>query len=288
MTYRVKNWENLYENSESKKLKHARYVLIPNKHDGKGFKRLASHPKKVEILAGWTLILQIASKMPNRGELRDEDGDLTAEDMSYMTSFPEKIFEITLEVLSDEKIGWIEKMSNSLDTPDNPLDSPDDSRDEGKGREGNRIEEKDPPLPPKGDEKKGKHSFKNSPYFDFQILRDSLPEWSEEKVKHYHQAAFEYSGSKGAKYLDWRLAIMAWDRKKPYNERTNGGQRQQRTFQQIQDDERREALERDRAIIERARARREASLHPNGTEKPPLVEEQGDFRGPGQIASGGL
>lgn len=68
-----------------------------------------------------------------------------------------------------------------------------------------------------------KHSFNHSDFYSFEKFREALPEWSEEKCQHYHRAATEYSGSKGAKYLDWRLAVMSWDRKEPFEQRKNKG-----------------------------------------------------------------
>jgi hypothetical protein len=67
-----------------------------------------------EIFTAWVLILQIASKMPTRGVLADEDGPLTAEDFSYMTGFDEKIFSKALIALSNPKIGWLGEYPNAL------------------------------------------------------------------------------------------------------------------------------------------------------------------------------
>ena len=48
--------------------------------------------------------------MPKRGILKDEEGDITTEDMESMTGFPKKIFEIAIPILIDEKIGWLEEI----------------------------------------------------------------------------------------------------------------------------------------------------------------------------------
>lgn len=65
-----------------------------------------------------------------------------------------------------------------------------------------------------------KHPFEKSPVFDFEKFKEAIPNWSDEKLRHYHQAAIEYSGSKGVKYFDWKLAVLAWDRKTPYAKET--------------------------------------------------------------------
>lgn len=112
--YAVRDWERHFENSESRKVKDASFVLIPNKHDGKGYARLTRNKKSCRALAGWLLILQVASKMPQRGILVDEDGALDAEDFADMTRFPADVFDDAIEVLTDPAIGWIEE----IDLPD--------------------------------------------------------------------------------------------------------------------------------------------------------------------------
>lgn len=144
--YRIKDWALHYENSESRKIKGARWVAIPNKHDGKGFRRMARHPRKVELFCAWTLILQVASKCPVRGTLADENGPLTALDLADMTSFPEEIFVLALDVLQTETIGWIEicqektaiRPDETAKSPDTPGQPPGESN--FPGNELNRIE----------------------------------------------------------------------------------------------------------------------------------------------------
>jgi hypothetical protein len=111
MTYRVKNWELHYEKAQSRPCKKPSWVALPNKHDGKGFRRVAQHERSVEIFAAWVLIVQVASKMPERGLLVDEDGPLTAEDLAVKTGFPASIFHAAFTVLVDPKIGWLERVS---------------------------------------------------------------------------------------------------------------------------------------------------------------------------------
>jgi len=110
--YRIKNWNEYFENSESRKLKSKsiRFITIPNKQDGKGFNRICRDKSGCEIFTAWIMILQVASKLPERGLLVDEQGALTSEDLSLMTRFDEKIFDKAFKFLSDSKIGWLEKI----------------------------------------------------------------------------------------------------------------------------------------------------------------------------------
>ena len=110
---------------------------MPNKHDGKSFRRLAAHREGVPAFAAWTLILEVASKMPTRGLLADEDGPLDAEDLSAKTGFPSSIFDLAFNLLTQPRIGWLEVVSGERD--EFPL-LPGASRNfalEGNGIEGN-------------------------------------------------------------------------------------------------------------------------------------------------------
>lgn len=153
--YRIRNWNKLYENSESKKIKNTRYVLVPNHHDGKGFRRLLTlpdnlpeHPDGIRIFSAWILILQIASKCAERGILADEDGPLTSEDMALKTGAPKEIFDGALSVLSSKDFRWIEaidileRQDNLRERPDEPGDHPDRTELNGTERNGikNRTE----------------------------------------------------------------------------------------------------------------------------------------------------
>lgn len=109
--YRVRNWETNFERSDTRKCVRMRWIAIPNKHDGKGFRRIVSHEKSTDIFTAWMMIVQVASKQKKRGLLVDEDGPLTSEDLSLMTGFSEEIFELAIPVLV--QIGWLEKVDNS-------------------------------------------------------------------------------------------------------------------------------------------------------------------------------
>jgi hypothetical protein len=110
MKYRIRNWDEYFENAQSRKCKGMKmsWVKIPNKHDGKGYRRLLREPEFGNIFAAWVLIVQVASKQAVRGTLEDSDGPITAEDLADSTGFAEKWFKLAFETLSDNKIGWLE------------------------------------------------------------------------------------------------------------------------------------------------------------------------------------
>lgn len=132
--YAIKDWEKHFENSESRKIKSLTWVPMKNKHDGKGYRRVVSHPKSIQVFCAWNLLVQVASKMPVRGLLRDDDGPLTTSDLSFKTGFPEAIFEEAFKVLTDPKIAWLVSQK-----PDGVPASPETSR--RAGVEGNGMEQ---------------------------------------------------------------------------------------------------------------------------------------------------
>lgn len=106
--YTIKAWERHYENAQSRKSKKShRWVAMPNKHDGKGFRRIMAMRDGAAIYGAWCLIVQIASKCPMRGVLADDDGPLDAEDMASKTGCPSSVFSRALEVLTSERVAWI-------------------------------------------------------------------------------------------------------------------------------------------------------------------------------------
>lgn len=107
--YRVKDWGRHYEVGESLRTKSITWLPLRNKHDGRGFRRIARLPNCDAVFCGFVLILELASKCPIRGVLADEDGPMTAEDMSIKTGFGADTFEAALSVLSDPDLGinWL-------------------------------------------------------------------------------------------------------------------------------------------------------------------------------------
>lgn len=111
--YRIRGWDELFENAQSRKCARLTWVPVPNKHDGKSFRRLMGLPNGPSLYGAWLLLLQVASKCPERGVLADEDGPLTAEDLSLKTGCPESLFAEVFTELVSNKIPWL--MAERLD-----------------------------------------------------------------------------------------------------------------------------------------------------------------------------
>lgn len=110
MIWRVKDWEELYERGE-KKIRKMEYVLVPNKHDGYGFRCLMAEPDRMALLGSWLLLLQVASKANPRGYLVRATGEPhTPESIAKMTGGRADVIRRALEVLSRDEILWIEEV----------------------------------------------------------------------------------------------------------------------------------------------------------------------------------
>jgi hypothetical protein len=168
--FRVRDWMAHFENSGTRKLDRLRFVLVPNKHDGKGYARLAARPEPEQLFCSFVLLLEIASKSPARGYLCDEEGPFTADDCAVMTRMPARGFERAFDELPGAAIGWLDKFeardrSEILPLFDSkPGDSPTSDPPSGrkrekpgeflpdwKGREWNGI----PPIAPQGGQSAG-------------------------------------------------------------------------------------------------------------------------------------
>jgi hypothetical protein len=92
------------------------WVPFPTKHDGSGFRRVAGHERAADLFAAWVLIVQTAAKMPTRGLLYKDGRALTASDLHFGTGFPEEIFHLAFNVLTNTDIGWLERVAGDAIT----------------------------------------------------------------------------------------------------------------------------------------------------------------------------
>ena len=114
-TYCIRRWSEVFENSQSRQYQRLTWTPLPNKHDGKSYRRLISMADGPALYGAWVLLVQVASKCPQRGVLADQDGPLDAEDLSHKTGCPAEVFAKAFEVLTNPKIAWLEVVSLSAD-----------------------------------------------------------------------------------------------------------------------------------------------------------------------------
>lgn len=126
--YCIANWKEQYETAETKKLIYLKWVPVPNKHDGLGFRRMSMQRNAADLFTGWNLMLQVASKGHRdheRGKLIRNGRPLTDEDLAMMTGFPVKIFTVSLEFFSSVQMSWLHVDNQGLaESPAIPAESP--------------------------------------------------------------------------------------------------------------------------------------------------------------------
>ncbi len=106
--YTIRDWNKHFETAQSRVVKRLAWVSIPNKHDGKSYRRLMRREGGPAMYGAWILIVQVASTCPKRGVLADSDGPLTAEDIAVKTDAPTELIEVALKVLCSPEIRWME------------------------------------------------------------------------------------------------------------------------------------------------------------------------------------
>jgi len=118
--YRIKNWAEHFETAESRKRKGPlSWVAVSTSFDGKRFRRLTRHEKSAEIFGAFVLIVEAAGRCRDRGTLIDDHGDpILPDDLEDMTGFPAKSFALAFEILSNPRIGWIERKKTGKDEID--------------------------------------------------------------------------------------------------------------------------------------------------------------------------
>lgn len=123
--FRIKDWDQHFENNRTRDLKELRFVYFPNKHDGDGYTQLVDHPDGMAHFGAWCLIVQIASRCNPRGTLIRAGGiPHDAVSMARRTSAQAQQFEAAIPRLLDP-IGWLEIVSQAersllIQTPSQP------------------------------------------------------------------------------------------------------------------------------------------------------------------------
>ena len=110
----VRDWCELYENSETRRRKQLGWVLTPNRHDSLGYCRLMAKGEEGCMIFGvWNVLLQMASRgaEETRGFFVDDSGKPYSRiDMSIKSRVPEAALEKAIPILIE--IGWLVEVSS--------------------------------------------------------------------------------------------------------------------------------------------------------------------------------
>ena len=158
MPYRIRDWDQLFENNRTRELKKIDWVPVPNRMDGDGYTALVTHPNGAAHLGAWLAILEICSRQKIRGSFPEsrtfpQDGaercgagshpPATREFslvFSRMSRLPSSVFEEVIPRLVE--IGWVECFQTDTEIPHFSAPSCDLLPMEGKRIEGKGIQEK--------------------------------------------------------------------------------------------------------------------------------------------------
>lgn len=150
MTYKIRDWEHVYENNRTRTLKHLEWVPVPNRMDGDGYTELLDHPNGAAHLGAWLALIQIASKCEPRGTLmREGERPHDSASLGRISRIAPEVFDEAIPRFVE--IGWLEVLSfrdyktmqEGAGIPHESAGSPHEaapSRAREKGMEGNGIE----------------------------------------------------------------------------------------------------------------------------------------------------
>jgi hypothetical protein len=112
-TYRIRGWAEHFESYECRRLvKALAWVATPTKHDGKTFRRVMRIDPSGALIGAWNLLVQVGAKCPIRGTLSDQDGPLTALDISDKTGLSVEAAAKAIEFFASDEIRWLEVVSD--------------------------------------------------------------------------------------------------------------------------------------------------------------------------------
>lgn len=142
-TYRIKNWDEHYENNRTRDLKVLNWVPIPNKLDSDGYTLIMEKKNGAAIFGAWIACVEVASKCRPRGTLvRDSNTPHNLESLSRITRMQKSIIKEMLDICTNE-CKWIEHIdlqSGAIIPQDNAIISQDTALKERK-KEGNGKKE---------------------------------------------------------------------------------------------------------------------------------------------------
>lgn len=105
--YRIRDWNERFENNRTRELKTLTRVLVPNSQDGSGYSELLDHPDGPAHYGCWIACLLVASKCDPRGTLlRGTRKPHTNRSIARSSHFPVEVVDAAIPRLIE--LGWIE------------------------------------------------------------------------------------------------------------------------------------------------------------------------------------
>lgn len=110
--FQVRDWQRHYENDRSRRVTKCKFVCVPNKQHGWGFKRIMAEPDGAAIYGIFHIIVGTCSQQQVRdGWLTDSGEPMVspwgAKDLAMRFGRPVEEVERALQVLTSDRVGWI-------------------------------------------------------------------------------------------------------------------------------------------------------------------------------------
>ena len=153
MTYRIRDWNTIFENNRTRELKRLEWVPVPNKMDGSGYRELVDHENGAAHLGAWYAILEISSRQKVRGTIPQESaaerGDIpqdlatTCRCLARISGLPPNVFLGVIPRLL--QIGWLEEVEPLKNLSNRTIPQDDAGKCLSRARngiEGNGMEQK--------------------------------------------------------------------------------------------------------------------------------------------------
>jgi hypothetical protein len=115
MIYQIRDWNDLYETHQTRRLKRLQWVPVPNRMDGDGYAELVEGPAGAANLGCWLAILEIASRCEPRGTLARDLRGIDAHDarsLARIARLPVQTMEAAIDRLLH--IGWLTAVESSI------------------------------------------------------------------------------------------------------------------------------------------------------------------------------
>ncbi|MEI8288631.1 MAG: hypothetical protein WCH99_04110 [Verrucomicrobiota bacterium] len=143
--YRIKDWNEHFENNKSREREKCSFCCVPNKQDGLGYGSLMALENGEALYGAFVAVVLVASKQKSRSGWLTDNGlhtgcPLTARQLSIKCRFSETTIQKMLDAVSANEIGWIERIDKNASEV--PANCPSDALEgkEGKGKkEGKEV-----------------------------------------------------------------------------------------------------------------------------------------------------
>ncbi len=108
LAYAIKRWSSRFENAQSRRTKDLNHSLTPHELNSTHLEHLMSKEGGPTALAVWHILIQLATRCPQRGLLVDEDGPLTDKTIAKACHLTEAQVSKALSLLMSESIDWLD------------------------------------------------------------------------------------------------------------------------------------------------------------------------------------